>query len=808
MFRNYLVTALRNFLGHKLYSFINVAGLAVGLACAIFIILFIRDELSYDRWIPGSENLYRIETSLHFPGERPFVDTASPDGLGPTMKDEIPQVAVQTRLTRQNSTVTSANRQFFERIDFVDSNFFQVVELPLIEGNAADVFLHPESAVLSQTAAHKYFGDANPMGKAFTVDGAHSLTVTGVMRDLPHNTQLSGDVFVPITSSASRLGKTLATDWFDTEVFTYIGLSPGADPARVQAMLPALFERHVPPQYVAAMHLKASDVISASILPFREIHLTSDARGEMTPGGSWATVYGFAVIAVLILAIACFNFTNLATARAMMRAREFSLRKVMGARRGQLIVQFLGESVLTALIALGFALAIAEILLPAFDRLLNQPIAFSYLADWPLTLGIVAIAILSGLLAGFYSALVLSGFRPAATLKTNASGQGGSGLLRATLVVLQFAISIGLGIAALVVFAQIRYARELDLGFNHDNIVVVGSYGQKAMNQSTAESFMHALDSNSDIVGVAQSEFVPFEASDSRSGVILPGHSQQLIVRAIAVSPELPVVYGMKLISGRLLSRAHGTDTQAAAGAEQNVVIDATAARRFGFAPQDAVGRTFRFGGHSPLKIVGVVHDTLFRAAQEAAIGTVYIVDPENFVEFSVRVKSGRVPEALAAIDRTWHRFAPNTPVQRHFLDDSFDKLFAADEQKDMMFGLFVGIAIFIACLGLFGLAAFTAERRTREIGIRKAFGARTRDIAGLLLWQFSIPVLIANVIAWPVAWYYLHHWLETYAYRISLSPLYFIGAGAAALLIAWLTVSAHALRVARATPVHALRYE
>src|SRR5277367_714044 len=298
MFRYYLVTILRNFSWHKLYSFINVAGLAVGLACAVFIVLFIRDELSYDVWIPGSENLYRIETSLHFPGERTIVTTASPNGLGPTMKAEIPQVAAQTRLTRQSSTITSANRQFFERINFVDSNFFQVVELPLIEGSAADVLLHPDSAVLSQAAARKYFGDANPVGKTFAVDGAHLLTVTGVMRDLPHNTQLSGDVFMPITSAASRLAKTLATDWFGTEVFTYVDLSRGADPARVQAMLPALFERHAPAQFVAAIHKKASDVISARMLPFRDVHLASRATGEMTPSGSWVTVYGSAVIAV------------------------------------------------------------------------------------------------------------------------------------------------------------------------------------------------------------------------------------------------------------------------------------------------------------------------------------------------------------------------------------------------------------------------------------------------------------------------------------------------------------------------------
>jgi putative ABC transport system permease protein len=813
MFRNYLVTALRNFARHRLYSFINIAGLAVALACAVFIILFIRDELSYDKWIPGSQNVYRAEISLYFPGQPPIIATSSPFPLGPAMKAELPEVTAETHITPQNSTVKVGDRQFSERVDAVDPDFFGIIRLPLIAGDAASVLAQPESVVLSQTVARKYFGNANPVGKTIVMDAAHPLTVTGVMRDLPHNTQLAGDIFIPNTSKADQLSQYARKQWFEFEGYTYVKLAPGADPARVVEKTHQVFVRHVDTGLVTAYHLDADKLVKARLIPFRAVHLASDQHGGMKPGGSWTTLYGFGAIAVLILAIACFNFMNLATARAMMRAREVSLRKVMGARRGQLIVQFLGESVLTALIALVLALSVVEILLPAYDSFIGRPIAFRYIADWPLTLGLLGVALAAGLLGGIYPAFVLSGFRPASTLKTNASGQSGSGLLRTTLVVLQFAISIGLGIAALVVFAQIRFARDLDLGFNRDNIVTIGGESDAIMTPAAARSFVHALDANPDIVAAAQSNAVPFEHNEARSNASLPGKPEQFAVRTIDISPEFPAVYDMKLLAGRLLSRDRGTDISNSTNptndvnAGVNVLIDAMAARMFGFTPSGAIGKVIEIGSHR-VTIVGVVQNALFYGAHDASISTLYYFNPAHLDEFSVRVKGGHVSAALAAIDGIWHRFAPTVAIHRRFLDDSFDKLFAADQQEGAMFGVFVAIAIFIACLGLFGLAAFTAERRTREIGVRKVFGARTRDIVRLLLWQFSIPVLIANVIAWPIAWYYLHGWLESYAYRIVLNPLYFVAAGAVALVIAWATVFAHALRVARSNPVHALRYE
>jgi len=491
-----------------------------------------------------------------------------------------------------------------------------------------------------------------------------------------------------------------------------------------------------------------------------------------------------------------------------LRAREISLRKMMGARRAQVMIQFLGESVLMALMSLVLALALVEMLLPFYGRMLSAPIQLHYLNDWPLLLALLAMAGLVGLLGGFYPALVLSRFRPAATLRTNASGQTGSGILRMGLVISQFAVSIGLGIAALVVFRQIDFARNVDLGFNRDGVVIIR--GANYMTPDALKSFSQALESNPDITGVALSNAVPFDLFNVSNGPVrIQGETESFSAHIANINPDFPKLYDIRLLAGRLLSTAYGEDVTSMTTVNQkaNVLINAETARRFGYAPRDAIGKTIAFFGSSA-RIVGVVADAKIDGMKDPIQPTMYLDDPTRNTLISVRIRGRRVSDTLSFIDRTWRRFAPGSAIQRRFLSGDFDKLFKADETEGQMFDLFVGIAIFIAALGLFGLAAFSTQRRTKEIGLRKTFGARTRDIVLMLLWQFSIPVLVANLIAWPVAYYYLHQWLDGYAYRITLSPLYFVGAGLAALIIAWATVIVHAAHVARANPINALRYE
>jgi putative ABC transport system permease protein len=826
MFRNYLTIALRNLVRNRLYSVINIAGLAVGLACVLFIILFARDELSYDKWIPGSANLYRVELTIHAPSRPPMAMAVIPFPMPAAMQAEIPEVTAMSRIWREPMTLTSGDRQFPETVMAVDPNFLQVIRLPLIEGDPAQVFRQPESIVLTETVARKFFGSADPIGRTITDprgicaqgdtpcrNSTVPLTVTGVMRDLPHNSQLTGDAFIPNTSVADYFTHDERDAWFNENGWGYVALAPGTDPHNVISKMAPLLDRALGTglkQY--GVSLRGSQVYEVHLTPFDQVHLTSDHWSfNLAPPGSLTTLYGTIAIGVLILLVACFNFMNLATARAMMRAREIALRKTVGARRGQLILQFLGESLLMALLALVLALALVEMLLPSFDDYLQRPIDFGLFSGGPVLL-ILAIAVAAGLVSGSYPALVLSGFRPAKVLRTNSSGQGSSARMRAVLVVLQFAVSIGLGIAAAVVFGQIRYARQIDLGFRRDNTVIVGDAGRVFLDGKT--SFVEALRANPGVLDVALSSMAPFDTGQSTDGVRVPGKPDIIVFNRMAVSPDFPSFYGMRLLAGRQLSATRAQDEFSSmnagdpANTGHSVLVNEAAAARLGFTAQQAIGQTILYNNY-PVNIVGVLADAKFAGAREPVKPTVYVYDPKAGGQVSVRLRPGMIPQTLSFIDNAWHTFAPVAgPANRHFLDESFDKLYLVDERLGEMFGLFVAIAIFIACLGLFGLAAFTAGRRTKEIGIRKVFGGKTRDVVLLLLWQFSVPALVANLIAWPLAWYFLRDWLDGFAYRIALSPFYFLAAGAVALVIAWLTVLAHAVRVARATPIGALRYE
>jgi len=826
MIGSYLTGALRSIVRHPLYSFVNIAGLTVGLTCAIFIILFVRDQLSYDRWIPDTQNLYRVEIKVNLPGKPPQQITRTAFIVAQAMLNLLPEVRERTRLTRNTATLLVGNREFPQRVDFVDPNFLEMIRLPLMIGDPASVFAKPESVVLSEATARKYFEREPAVGKTILIssqqcDAAYKtctvrqlpLLVTGILRDLPHNTQFQADVMVPNTSGAIQISQEARTSWLWLFGWGYVRLAPGADPNTVTAKMRAIVDRNVDTMKHFAVKERGSELMAPYLTPLTDAHLSTDRFGGMTPPGSRDSVYGFATVGVLILLIACFNFTNLATARAMVRAREISLRKVVGAQRRQLVVQFLSEAVVTAMIALALALALTEMLMPLFDRILGLPIRIDYARDWQLLLLIVGIGLAAGLLSGAYPALVLSGFRPAATLRASHGGLAGSSYLRTLLVVLQFSVSIGLGIAAAVIFAQISFSRNIDLGFQKDAIVVVNGV---SLPRSTLDSLARALRTGTDIADVAISDSLPFDTGHNNLAVRQPGATSAEDIFLVAASPDYMKLYGIRLLAGRLLSEQHGADgirsDQHADTQPVNVLVNATLARRLGYFPQAAVGKTIALTppvtGSAGVTIAGVVADSKQDGPMNAIGSTMYINQRSMSGNLLVRINPAHTQAAVAFLDRTWRAFAPGISMQRHFLDDDYDKQFQGDERQGTLFGVFVGLAIFIACLGLFGLAAYSTERRIREIGLRKTFGAGNGDIVWMLLRQFSIPVLIANAIAWPVAWYYLHDWLQSFAYRITLSPLYFLGAGAAALVIAWATVIVHAIRVASANPIHAMRYE
>lgn len=824
MFRNYVITALRNFARHKLYSAINVIGLAVGLTAVILIGLYVRQELSFDRWLPHSEGIYRISLRTHIPGQ-PIRDSGGASApLGPALIAEVPGVLEQARIRSAGIVaIRVGDKRYAQGVDTVDANFFTMIRLPFVTGDPAKALQRPDGVVLTQRAAIWFFGTERAMGRTLLFDNTTARTVTGILRDQPYNTQFGGDVFVRYPPLRAAAGQGAAKDgmsnlWTTMDVSSYVRLAPGVAPAAIESQIPQVILRHLSPAYisevVSLVHGMTKDILSAQLVPLKDVHLTKYAHGgDLRPVGSRVTVYGFAVIALLLLLIAGFNFTNLATARATLRAREIALRKVCGASRRQLMAQFLTEAALTTLTALAFAFTLCEILLPIYGNFLGHPVTFDYLSDWPFVLAMIVVAVATGLLGGAYPALVLSSFRPADALRSAIAASGGSGQLRTVLVVFQFAVSIGLGIAAVVIFSQIRFANRLDLGFERDNIVVLNIEGAGLL-PTVTEGMMRALAALPGVSATAASDMVPASSNAPMNIAKLQEGNRQVSIMTYSISPEFAAVYGIRLAAGRFLSRDRGADLHHGNGvgsgieSGRNILIDEHAAGAFGFTPETAIGKTVDIIG-GRMTIVGVVHNVLFSGAQAVQVApTLYYESQQNYRNISVRMKAGMIPETLNGIDRVWQRYIPDKPPVRWFVDDSLNQLYVDAERQAMLMAVFVGLSIFVACLGLFGLAAFTVGRRTKEIGIRKIFGATTADIVRLLLWQFSIPVLIANLIAWPAAWVYLHGWLEVYAYRIALSPLYFVSAGIAALVIAWATVAAHAVHVAKTNPIRSIRYE
>ncbi len=824
MLQHYLRMALRGFVRHKLYSFINIAGLSVALACAILILLFVRDQFSYDAFVPGAQNIYRLAMTIHLPGSPPVPSTTCPFPVLTAVGEKIPQVKAVVHVVAEKMTVMVGDRQGHETVTVVDPNFFQVLRVPLLRGDPAQVLRQPESIVISASMARKYFGDADPLGRILRVSGklidfcaphdtscqgygvTHPLTVTGVMRDLPHDTQLIADFVVPNTSQADEVTRVEKDTFWSASLgaYGYVVLAPGARPSAVLASLNPILDASVDYKDLG-MQVRGSQAQSYRLIPFRDVHLDSDKYGGMTPGGNRATVYGFGVVALLIVLVACCNFMNLATARATLREREIAVRKVAGAKRAQIALQILSEAVVTALVSFGVALSLAEILLPEYGRFLGEPMRLHYLADWRLLLGMAGGAVVVGLVSGIYPALVLSGFRPAAALKSAGSARTGSGLLRSVLVVSQFAVSIAVGIAATVVFRQISYAHSVYLGFNRDHVIVL--HDLINLSPDARASLARILRAGPGIEATALSDTVPLDQWNSfyvrlRSDKVPQGAN----IRFLRAGPNFAPLYGIRLLAGRLPSELQDRENMGPS-TPLDVMLSATATRRLGYSVDQAVGQTLS-SVWGRWRVIGVLDDVAMDGVGALPEPSVYLPDGSQASLLSVRVRAAELPQALRFIQGAWRSIAPSVALDSYFLTDAFNEQFAADQRQGTIFAVFVAVAIFIGCLGLFGLAVFTAERRIKEIGIRKVSGARTGDILRLMLWRISIPVLAANVVAWPVAYYYLRQWLEHYAYRITLSAAYFLAAGAVALIIAWATVYANTLRLARSNPVQALRYE
>jgi putative ABC transport system permease protein len=815
MLRNIFIAAWRNALRDRVTTALNIGGLAIGMAAAILITLHVRHEASYDRFLTDYERVYHIAAIEFAPGRPDEHKFISQPELASLLSAEIPGLAGVARVQEDSFAVRHGEVEATEAVSDADPDFLTVLGLPVWRGDPATALKDPASLVLTRDMAMKYFGRDDVVGETLDLNRKYPVQVTAVLEDLPSNTHLKAKMFISSLAAYADLG------YYDTHfrgavagagalssgnfnVDTYFRLAPGADASVIEAELPALVARHLPPDP------RTGKVSVAYVVdPVVDLHL--DPRGhDDNSSGRLTSLIALATVGVLVLLVAGINFVNLVTARASRRAIEVGVRKALGATRRQLILQFMGETMGYALVALVIAVSFVELVLPSVNAFLDHRLSFTYFRDPALAVGGLGVVVAIGLLAGIYPALVLSSFRPAMVLKRLVPGAGGAGRLRQTLVVLQFAVSIGLIIATGIIYRQTNFASRESLKFDHDQIALVQE-GRAPCKGDLTERLAQAPG----IRAVACSRAAPLNFTSSSRNMILPDQ-RQLDVGIQSVDFGFFELYSMKPLAGRLFERARGTDALSTDDSQPMaapVVINEGMMRLMGFNdPAAAVGREVTVNGvrnqQRPVPIIGVIPDFQVESVREPVKPTVYFIDPTDFQLLSVKLDGQHFADGVASLDRLVGEAVPNLPPSHRFLDDEIGRRYRDITREGEVFAIFAGVSVLIACLGLFGLAAFTAERRTKEIGIRKALGASTADVVRLLVWQFAKPVLIANLVAWPVAWFVMRGWLDGFAYRIPLTPEPFLLAGASAVVIAVATTMFHAVRVARSRPVSALRYE
>ncbi len=832
MLRNYLLTAVRNLRKHRLYSFITIGGLAVGLAACLMTLLFVRDELSYDDWLPNADRIATLEIEFRAPGREAMGFATTPGPAKAALeKDFSSDIERVVRVFDSGDLVRVGSKQFNEDIAYVDAGFFDMFDLPMVSGVREQALANNTSILLSERIAEKYFGDGPAIGQVMTIENEIDYQVVGVFRDLPRNTHLDLDMIALFDTERYKDKPWIAENWTSANTYTYVMFRSKEAMARVESDLPAFVDRNVELKIPGFENAVVSDMVIFSLMPVRDIHLYSKKPGTMRPGGDITTVITFGAIALLILLIACINFVNLATARSMSRAREVAMRKVVGAQRGQLVGQFLGEALLTALVALVIAVALVELALGPYNRFIDKQLSIDIIGDPALGAIMLGLVVVVGVLGGAYPAIYLSRFRPARVLKANQSSASGGTFLRNSLVVFQFAISIGLIVSTAIVYGQTSYARDLDLGFDKANkLVVLGLYNLPGKG-ATAQTLKGELAKLPHVRHVSMSSDAP-PLSNNNNTVLYPSATERdtkFIVETLRVDADFFTTFGVEPLAGRVFSPEYGTDVRHIPDDEtregtESIIVNETFLAKLGYAtPEEAIGVVLwdTVGPEAVDRlvratIVGVVPDLKLRSVNFTITPMMYATFPEDSEFMNVvtlDVEPGHMKSTLAAVGALWAELAPDVPIRTAKIDAEVAEQYDAIEKRGHMFGAFALFAVLIACLGLFGLASFAAERRTKEIGVRKALGASVLDIVRLLMWQFSKPVLIANAIAWPVSFYVMNQWLGTFKYHIDLAnPLLLVGvfggAGLIAMLIAWLTVAGQAARVARASPILALRCE
>ena len=835
MWRNYLTVGFRALTKSKTYAFINVFGLALGLAACLALLVYVHYETSYDSWVPDSDRIFQVQATWHEVGQPVAANQHSPFPVHDTVAAGFPQIEAVTIAYPYRAVVQRQGEPLYLDTLSVDPAFLDMFQLSFLRGTRERALPNVNSVILTETEAVRLFGTIEALGRTITVgsgDSAEDATVTGVIRDLPRNSHMEfGALFRFDHAGFDAAVPEPNRSWGSMNQFHYVKLRAGADAAAINAALPDWEKRTIPSETIEGRTSSRADIMDLKLVNVADIHLGDAQLGAMRPGNDPRTVATFTIVALLILAMACINFINLSTARAGQRAREVALRKVVGASRRQLVVQFLAESLLVTGLAMLIALAIVELGLPYLSAYLDADLSFSYLGAGGFLPHIIGLVLFVGAAGGLYPAFILSRFQPSRVLKANkSSAEGtGSGRLRTALVVVQFAISIGLIASTWVVWSQTEYVQNVDPGYDREGLIQVPG-GWRFEDRGNWESAKRAFAALPGVTGVARTNLGVAATNKSIMSVAMPGAPEGLNIGVYRVDPEFLGTMRMRLLAGRGLSERFANDlvvrpAPGAAGTAQpapgpglaqrglNIVLNRRAASLLGVRdPALAVGRQIRVGVDGdemvPSTIVGVVEDTRIRTARDEIEPLIFVYDPTRTTQLILRYRSDNPASVLQSVQGIWRRFISDAPFEGAFAEDLVAELYERERARGTVFAGFAVLAVIISCLGLFGLAAFTAERRTKEIGIRKVLGARIRHIVQLLAWQFSKPVVIANLIAWPIAWWAMRDWLNTFDARVDLGPEPFLFAGLLAFAIAIGTIAGHAFRVARTNPIVALRYE
>ncbi len=808
MFKNQITIALRNLWRQKGYTFINISGLSIGIACCILILLYVGDEISYDRYNEKADRIYRIVLQgLIGPNEINVAVTPAP--MAETFVREIPEVIAATRIRNYGFPVIEYEDKVFseERFYWADSTIFDIFTIPFLSGDPKTALSKPNSVVFTKTMTEKYFGDENPLGKSIHLNNGVDYMVTGVIEDFPQNSHFHFDFIASLVSYP----RTLDNLWISNNFHTYVLLKENVPIEQLEAKLPDFVEKYAAPQIQQATGFSFEQMLESgnryewNVQPLIDIHLHSNLQHELEPNGNATYVYIFTLVGIALLIIACINFMNLATARSANRAREVGMRKALGSQRSQLIRQFLTESIFLTLLALVLALLIVTAILPVYNTLIGKQLSVGYFSHITTVPYLLLFTVVVGLLAGSYPAFFMSSFKPVVVLKGNleSSGQAGK-LLRSGLVIFQFGVSVALIAGTLIVSNQLKYIQNKELGFNKEQIVVVEKTDDIAQQ---LESFKIELLKHPAISGVSNStHYIGQNFSSNAFQVGGPTNTATHIIWNMWSDFDFASTYEVIMADGRYYSREFSTDSA-------GVVLNESAVNVLGLV--DPVGKEVTMVGPTPEQstnhtVIGVMKDFHFESLH-------YRIRPLIILPFgrggngryvSVRIKPENISETLQHIDKTWRNLAGNQAFEYFFFDEEFARLYASEQRTGNLMTIFCILAVFIACLGLFGLASFSAEKRTKEIGVRKVLGASVTNIVLLLFKDTMKLMVIASIIALPFIYYIMSNWLQNFAYRVSIEPVIFVITVLLVFSVAILTVSYQALKAALTNPADALHYE